>query len=313
MDYVTTLAPLMEEQDNKAFAFRCPKKAVVNVLKARQVKVPGSPPGLTGHRKCKKPGRTQRPIAIKYSIKIPRDIKEVKIFDEEAGNTLWANAIKAEIDSLLKLQCFEFHDPGYKPPKDYQPTLLNMIFEIKHDGRCKARLVAGGHLVALRNLSARSTVVKGISVRLPYIIAYSRKLTVLCSDIGNAFVTAPCLEKVYSVAGSNFGEREGSILIIKKALYGLKSSSRAFRLFFAEYLRHCGFQPTKYDRDVWIRLRESKDGYDYICTHVDDFKIVAKNPHHWMKLIEDKFLLKSLGPPSYYLGSNYNWSKEEKA
>ena len=74
-----------------------PKGAVVNVLKARQVKVPGSPPGISGHRKCKKPGRTRRPIAIKYGIKIPRDVKEAKIFDEEAGNTLWADAIRLKL------------------------------------------------------------------------------------------------------------------------------------------------------------------------------------------------------------------------
>jgi hypothetical protein len=28
----------------------------------------------------------------------------------------------------------------------------------------------------------------------------------------------------------------------------------------------------QYDRDVWMQLHEMKDGYDYICTHVDDFK-----------------------------------------
>jgi hypothetical protein len=24
-----------------------------------------------------------------------------------------------------------------------------------------------------------------------------------------------------------------------------------------------------------------KNGYDYICTHVDDFKIMAKEPEQW--------------------------------
>ena len=62
-----------------------------------------------------------------------------------------------------------------------------------------------------------------------------------------------------------------------------------------------------------MRLRQSKDGYDYICTHLDDFKIVARDPKRWMDLIETKFALKSVGPPSYYLGNDYNWSPEEKA
>ena len=80
-----------------------------------------------------------------------------------------------------------------------------MIFEVKHDGRHKARLVAGGHMVTLHNMSARSTVVKGISVRILDISAHRDNLTTLCGDIGNAFVTAPYLEKVYSVAGPEFG------------------------------------------------------------------------------------------------------------
>ena len=150
-------------------------------------------------------------------------------------------------------------------------------------------------------------------MRLLDIIAHANKLKVLCGDIGNAFVTAPCLEKVYSTAGQEFGQREGSVLVIKKALYGLRSSSRAFRQYFAEYIRGLGFKPVRFDRDVWMRLRDTKDGYDYLCTHVDDFKIVAKNPTHWMTKIQAKFVLKSVGPPSYYLGTNYNWSEQEKA
>ena len=32
-----------------------------------------------------------------------------------------------------------------------------------------------------------------------------------------------------------------------------------------------------------------------------------------MNLIQEKFVLKSVGPPSYYLGNDYNWSPQEKA
>lgn len=84
-------------------------------------------------------------------------------------------------------------------------------------------------------------------------------------------------------------------------------------MFLAEFLRNCVFKPTRYDNDMWLKLRDTKDGYDYICTHVHDFKVVARNPKYWMDLIESKFVLKSVGPPSYYLGNDYNWSPEEKA
>ena len=47
-------------------------------------------------------------------------------------------------------------------------------------------------------------------------------------------------------------------------------------------------------------MHEDKTGYDYICTHVDDFKIVASDPDRWLTQISRVFLLKSTGPPSYY-------------
>jgi hypothetical protein len=262
-------------------------------------------------RKRKKPGRTRRPLQVKYGIAIPRNVNEAFELDAENGNKKWADAIEKEISTLLALNCFTFHGPGYKPGPDYQFAPLRMIFEVKQDGRQKCRLIAQGHVVDSSGISTRSTVVKGISVRLLDLIAHRDKLKVLCGDVGNAFVTANCLEKIWSRAGPEFGERCDSIVTLNKALYGLSSSSRAFRATFADFLRRLGFVPTRYDRDVWMRLRESKDGYDYICTHVDDFKVIARAPERWTEQIAGIFHLKSVGSPTYYLGNDYHWNAEE--
>jgi hypothetical protein len=74
-----------------------------------------------------------------------------------------------------------------------------------------------------------------------------------------------------------------------------------------------GFFASRYDRDVWMRGREEEDGYDYIFIHVDDFKIVARDPERWETLISAAFLFKSIGPPAYYLGNDYNFSPGENA
>jgi hypothetical protein len=183
-----------------------------------------------------------------------------------------------ETDSLLWLRCFDFHAPDFKPSSEYQFAKLTMIFEVKQDGQRKARLVAGGHMVKLRGISSRSTVVKGISVRLLDLIAHRDGLRTLCGDIGNGFITADCFEKIYSITGLEFGEREDSVMLFAKAIYGLRSSSHAFRATFANFLQQEGFFPTHYGHNFWMRLREMKHSYDYICTHVDDFKIMAKEP-----------------------------------
>jgi hypothetical protein len=41
------------------------------------------------------------------------------------------------------------------------------------------------------------------------------------TDIGDAYLEAPTAEKVYIIAGPEFGELEGHALVISNAWYGL--------------------------------------------------------------------------------------------
>ena len=141
---------------------------------------------------------------------------------------MWKEAYQKEIASLLSPGCFDFRPPDSKPGPDYQFVKLTIIYEVKQDGCRKAHLVAGGHLVDPHSISTHSTMVKGVSVCLLDVIAHCDNLKVLCGDVGNAFVTAPCLEKVYSRAGPKFGDCQDAIMVLEKALYGLRSSSHAF-------------------------------------------------------------------------------------
>ena len=59
-----------------------------------------------------------------------------------------------------------------------------------------------------------------------------------------------------------------------------------------------------------MRLRDDKSGYDYICTHLDDFKCVAKDPGMWIDRISSTFFVKESGPRSYYLGNDYTCHAE---
>jgi hypothetical protein len=247
----------------------------------------------------------------KFGILIPRNINDARELDRVNGDNGWVDAINKEIGTLLELECFTFLDPDYKPGPEYQFAPLRMIFEVKQDGRKKARLTIGGHVVDSHGVSTRSTVVKTISVRLIDLISHRDNLTLKHGDVGNAFITAPCMEKIYSRATPEFGERSEAIVILNKALYGLRTSGRAFRNTFADFLRQLGFVATRYDRDVWMRLRDSKDGYDYICTHVDDFKVAARDPDIWIQQISSVFTLKTAEDPDYYLGLNYNRSTDE--
>jgi hypothetical protein len=62
-------------------------------------------------------------------------------------------------------------------------------------------------------------------------------------------------EKVYIVAGPEFGLREKHVLIISKALYGLKSSGLRWSQRFAD-VRQMGFFLSKAEKDIWMRDKE---------------------------------------------------------
>ena len=117
-------------------------------------------------------------------------------------------------------------------------------------------------------------------------------------------------EKFYTRVGPEFGYRAFSMALITRALYGLTTSAETFRTLLADYLRSLWFILLWYDRDVWMRPRDTKDGYDYICTHVDDSKIVAKDADRWLNMISHNLLVKSHGPRSYYLGNGYTYQKD---
>ena len=96
-----------------------------------------------------------------------------------------------------------------------------------------------------------STVVSCDSVWISLTIATLNDLQVMLCDIQNAYLMADCQEKIWTYAGPEFGLEQGSIMFVRKALYGLKSSGAAFLAHLAETLHDIGFRPTRGDPDVW--------------------------------------------------------------
>jgi Reverse transcriptase (RNA-dependent DNA polymerase) len=141
------------------------------------------------------------------------------------------------------------------------------VFDVKHDGRHKARLVADGHLTNIPLDSVYSGVVSLRGFRLVLVLAELNDLQLWATDIGNAYLEAYTAEKVYIIAGPEFEEREGHILVISKALYSLRSSGARWHDRFADCIRKLGFFPCKAEPDIW--LRKNGNIYKYIAVYVD--------------------------------------------
>ena len=118
------------------------------------------------------------------------------------------------------------HKKVMNPPNGYHKIKLHLVFAVKFDGRHKARLVADGHLTPESIENIYSGVVSLRNLRLVIFLGKINNLDIWGADIGSAYLEAFADEKLYIVAGPEFQELEGYILIFLKALYGLKASGR---------------------------------------------------------------------------------------
>ena len=65
------------------------------------------------------------------------------------------------------------------------------------------------------------------------------------------------------------------LLLLFKARYGLPPSAEKFSTVLVRSLPVTGFKPNRFDSHVWTRMCDSRDGYAYICTRADVFKVMA--------------------------------------
>ena len=123
------------------------------------------------------------------------------------------------MNQIDEYETFRNMGRGVKPPGDHQRIRVHFVFDVKHDLQRKARLVAGGHtMTAPPKDSVYSGVVTLISLRLCMFLGELNGLDVDAADVGNAYLMAYTKEKLYIVAGPEFGEGQGCILVIVKAL-----------------------------------------------------------------------------------------------
>ena len=129
------------------------------------------------------------------------------------------------------------------------------------------------------------------------------------SDIQNAFLTAPCEEKIWTVLGDEFGPDKGKKAIIKRALYGLKSAGGSFTRHIADCMQTMGWNRSKADPDLWYRPEvRPEDGtkyYAYVLFYIDDTLAIHHDATSVLLQLDKYFQMKkgSIGDPDIYLGA----------
>ena len=80
-------------------------------------------------------------------------------------------------------------------PKEHQEIRVYFVFDVKHCGKFKARLVADGHPTKEPNETVYSGVVSLRNLRLSMFLAELNDLQLWGADVGNAYLQALTINK----------------------------------------------------------------------------------------------------------------------
>ena len=254
-----------------------------------------------------------------HGFQVPRDYGDAMRLDKENGNTHWQDAMDLESTQIHEYKVFrdtgkaKFHYGKVVTPYGFQKIRVHFVYAVKHDGRFKARLVADGHLTKEPVESIYSGVVSLRSLRMVVFLSQLNNLEIWGADVGNAYLEAYTDEKLCIMAGPEFKELQGHLLIMVKALYGTRSGGARWHDRLFDILQELKFKPSKADPDVWMRPEPGGTCYEYIAVYVDDLAIAAKDPQAFCNELKKKYnlKLKGVGPLEYHLGCTYKKDPDE--
>ncbi len=250
-------------------------------------------------------------IRIKFGVRVPRTIQEAIKLDELNGNDLWKAASKTELGKLYEYNAFKSLGTSLATPQGHTKICCHMVFDVKQDGRCRARFVAGGHMMDGGGDTYYSSVVSLRGMHMIVFLAELNDLELAAGDISSAYLEAFTKEKICFVAGKEFEPfgHEGHMMLVVKALYGLRTSGAHFHELLCHRMEQLGFSLSKADSDIW--MRDCGTHYDYACTWVDDILYSGKEPQVFYDALRKVgFKLGDTKEPSYHLGGDFKRVKE---
>ena len=122
---------------------------------------------------------------------------------------------------------------------------------------------------------------------------------------------------VYIKAAAEFRSigLEGHLLIIFKALCGLKSSGKRFHELLLTCLRELGFKSSKADPNIYTREAMTRKGepvWEYMTTYVDNLWLIMWNPEEFLAKLRytpHNFKLNESGVLNFHLDSGFCCNK----
>ncbi|KAL0339266.1 UNVERIFIED_CONTAM: Retrovirus-related Pol polyprotein from transposon RE1 [Sesamum angustifolium] len=125
-------------------------------------------------------------------------------------------------------------------------------------------------------------------------------------DIKNSFLYGDLNETVYMEQPPSYvaqGERQRMVCKLKKAIYDLKQSPRAWFDKFSRIIDEFGFSRCQADHSVFVQT--TKSGMVVLAVYVDDILTTGSDLveiEEAKTYLQKHFITKDLGRPRYFLG-----------
>lgn len=231
-----------------------------------------------------------------------------KTYEEAKEIKVWMDAIDAEIEAMVRNHTWDVSDL----PSGKRAVTSKWVFTIKYHSngeieRYKARMVARGFTQTYGEdyTDTFAPVAKLHTVRVILSLATNLSWELWQMDVKNAFLQGELEEEVYMKPppGLESSIPHGKVFKLRKAIYGLKQSPRAWYHKLSFTLTAKGFKRSEADHTLFTS--QSAQGIIVVLVYVDDL-IISGNDQAGIQetklFLKSVFDIKDLGELKYFLG-----------
>lgn len=223
--------------------------------------------------------------------------------------------MKEEFKSLLANDTWDL----VPLPKGRKLVRCKWVYRTKYgtDGKVdnyKARLVAKGfsHVEGIDYTETFAPVAKMNSIHLVLSLVASYKWEFHQMDVKSAFLHGNLHEEIYMEQPPGFIHNDSSLVYhLKKSLYGLKKTPRAWYAKMDSFLLATSFSRCHSDNTVYTKRVDGQ--LIILVLYVDNLIFTSSDPNlinHVKSSLKKKFDMKNLGYLHYFLGLEVLQSKE---
>ena len=213
---------------------------------------------------------------------------------------------KARLEHLKSYQQMKsFHETDKKHAKGQQILSSMWVFTYKTDKHnfvqnCKARLVVCGNQQARGDLPTRATTLASTAFRTLMAITTKFDLETTQMDAVNAFVHCDLDEVVYMKMPPGY-TKQGKVLRLQKALYGLRRSPLLWQKNLTSSLTELGFKEVP--QEPCVMLNEGVVVFFYVDDIVFCYRKKDKEKTQGLiQKLQQEYKMKTLGELKWFLG-----------